>query len=599
MGVSTEPQVLGYVEKVVRIPDVILVDLGRDDRYALLLSNISGSYQLWSLDLHDGSMREVSHGNERVTYADLSPDSKTVAFTRDFGGSEHHQFFLAPITGGREEVQVLELDGIRVFDFEWSPAGGEIAFTGSTREANFLWSLDVEAKSYRPLFRCEGWVFSSNWSRDSKRLAVSAKTTKEPKSSELVILHREGEEVDVYTPKQGSENSSPKWHPKEERLLFKTDAKGHHDLAIYDHGARTHTYLNLSSLGMDFPNYGWTHDGEGIWFVAARNGRTKLYMLHHNEPPIELPTPTGTISNIKLNHKDCFFIYSWSSLSRPPQIMKLDLTTGQSSELYRPPYDPNIPLGVAEFLSYRSFDGLEIPAYMVFTHGTKEPRPCVVWPHGGPWWEVADAWNPAIQALSVGGFHVFCPNFRGSTGYGAEFERMNIRDPGGGDLQDVVYGARHVLNSGLVDDGKIAIAGASYGGFMTFIAMTKAPEIWKAGAAIVGVTDWKEMYELSDAAFRAFIEELLGKPEENPDLFHDRSPINFVHQIKSPILIWHRANDSRCPLKPVERFAQKLEELGKPYELHVVEDEGHGPQKTDNLVRQYTYVVAFLLKKLS
>jgi dipeptidyl aminopeptidase/acylaminoacyl peptidase len=598
MRVSSEPKVLEYVEKVIRIPDVILVDLARDDRHALLLSNISGSYQLWSLDLHDRRMKEVSHGNERVTYADLSPDSKTVAFTRDFGGSERHQFFLTPITGEEEEAQLSEFDGIRVFDFEWSPDGREIAFTGCTREANFLWSLDVKTKSYRPLFRCEGRVLSSSWSRDSKRLAVSARTTKEPRSSELVIVEREGEQVDVYTPKRGSENSSPKWHPREERLLFKTDAKGYHDLAVYDYSARTHTYLNLSSLGMDFPNFGWTHDGEGVWFVAARNGRTKLYMLHKNEPPSELPTPTGTITNIKLSHQDSFFIYSWSSLSKPPQIMRLDLTKGQSSVLYQPPYDPNIPLGVAEFLTYRSFDGLEIPAYMVYAHGTKEPRPCVVWPHGGPWWEVADAWNPAIQAIAVGGFHVFCPNFRGSTGYGAEFERMNIKDPGGGDLQDVVYGARYVLNSGYVKNGKIAIVGASYGGFMTFMAMTKAPEIWKAGAAIVGVTDWKEMYELSDAAFRAFIEELLGKPEENPDLFRDRSPINFVHQIRSPILIWHRANDSRCPLKPVERFAQKLEELRKPYEFHVVEGEGHGPQKTDNLARQYTYIVAFLLKNL-
>ena len=106
------------------------------------------------------------------------------------------------------------------------------------------------------------------------------------------------------------------------------------------------------------------------------------------------------------------------------------------------------------------------------------------------------------------------------------------------------------------------------------------------------------MYELSDAAFRSFIEELLGKPEENPELFYDRSPINFVHQIKSPILIWHRANDSRCPLQPIEKFVQKLKELRKPHEFYVVEAEGHGPQKTENLVKQYKHVVAFLVKNL-
>lgn len=86
---------------------------------------------------------------------------------------------------------------------------------------------------------------------------------------------------------------------------------------------------------------------------------------------------------------------------------------------------------------------------------------------------------------------------------------------------------------------------------MTFLAMTRAQDLWKAGAAIVGVCDSKEMYYLSDAAFKEFVVELLGKPDENASLCRDRSAINFISQINAPILTWHRANDSRCPLQPV------------------------------------------------
>ncbi|MGQ9530458.1 MAG: prolyl oligopeptidase family serine peptidase [Candidatus Bathycorpusculaceae bacterium] len=592
-------RILNDVEKVLRIPDLTLVDVSKNGRFALFLSNISGSYQLWSIDMQKSSTNQVSHGDQRVTFAEISPESKSVVFSRDFGGAERHQLFLVPISGQVQEEQISKLEDVRVFDFAWSPAGKEIVLTGSTFEANFLWLFDVKSRNYKMLYKSKGWIFSPQWSKDSQKLVASAKTTDKPRSAELLLLNIKNKKAEVYTPKLGSENTSPKWHPNKDQILFKTNAFGFYDLAIYDINSKSLTCLDLSKFGGDLPFFDWTKDGKALWFVAAKNGRTKLYFQKIGDKPVELQLPNGRISNIKLDQTGSLFIFSWSSLSQPPMISKLNIKTKALETVYKPSYDESIPLGKAEFLTYKSFDGLEIPSFMLFAKGSKKPKPCIVWPHGGPWWEVADEWNAAIQALCVGGFHVFCPNFRGSTGYGSEFERMNIKDPGGGDLKDIVFGVKFLMNSGFVEDEKVAIAGASYGGFMTFLAMTKVPDLWKAGAAIVGVTDWKEMYELSDAAFRSFIEELLGKPEENPKLFRDRSAINFVHQIKSPILIWHRANDSRCPLKPIERFIEKLKELKKPYEFHVVEDEGHGPQKIDNLVKQYRYVVAFMLKHLS
>jgi len=594
-----EPKILETVETVLRIPDLILVDLSKNGKFALFLSNMSGSYQLWSNDMQKDNINQISHGDQRVAFAGISPNSERIVFSRDFGGAERHQLFLAPITGQVKEEQISKLQDIRVFDFAWSLSGREITFTGSTAEANFLWLYNVESRNYKPLYKNKDMITSPDWSKDSEKIVASAKTTDNPRSAELLILNMADKKPKVYTPKLGSENTSPKWHPQKDQILFKTNAQGVYDLAIYDEASEAVTYLNLSKLGRDFPYHGWTHDGKAVWFVAAKNGRTKLYLQKLGEKPTELLIPTGTISNIKLDQADEFFIFSWSSLSQPSMLSKLNLKARKLTTIYKHQYDEKTPLGKARFFTYKSFDGLKIPTYMVFHRGSKKPKPCIIWPHGGPWWEVADQWNPAIQALCVGGFHVFCPNFRGSTGYGSQFERMNIKDPGGGDLQDIIFGVKYLLDSGFVDDAKIAIAGASYGGFMTFLAMTKFPDIWKAGAAMVGVTDWKEMYELSDAAFRSFIEELLGKPEENQKLFRDRSAINFVNQIKSPILIWHRANDSRCPLKPIERFVEKLKELGKDYEFHVVKDEGHGFQKTDNLVRQYKHVVAFLLKHLT
>ena len=113
----------------------------------------------------------------------------------------------------------------------------------------------------------------------------------------------------------------------------------------------------------------------------------------------------------------------------------------------------------------------------------------MLWIHGGPAWEVADVWNPAIQSFLVAGYTLFAPNIRGSTGYGVEFQNLNIHDCGGADLKDVEEAAKYLKSRPDVDPSKIALVGASYGGFMTFLATTKIPDYWSAGAAIVGITD--------------------------------------------------------------------------------------------------------------
>lgn len=116
-------KILSYVEEVIRIPDTVFVDLSKDGKFAVFLSNSSGSYQLWSLNLATLDVKQISHGDERVTFAEISPDCKTVVLSRDFGGAERHQFFSAPLTGEREEEQISKLRDIRVFDLAWSLRG--------------------------------------------------------------------------------------------------------------------------------------------------------------------------------------------------------------------------------------------------------------------------------------------------------------------------------------------------------------------------------------------------------------------------------------------------------------------------------------------
>src|SRR5436309_15957728 len=116
-------------------------------------------------------------------------------------------------------------------------------------------------------------------------------------------------------------------------------------------------------------------------------------------------------------------------------------------------------------------------------------RPFVLCIHGGPAWEVPDAWNPAIQSFLVAGYALFAPNIRGSTGYGVEFQNLNIHDCGGAALKDVEEAAKYLRTRPEVDSSRIALVGASYGGSMTFLGTTKLPDYLAEATASVGLTD--------------------------------------------------------------------------------------------------------------
>jgi len=605
----TEPVLVSprlvYVDRVIGIPDIELLDLSKDGKTALALSNKTGSYQLAAVDVRGGLLRQVSHGKERVAWARISNDSETVCFSRDFGGKEEHQLFTVPLVDGGEEEQLTQLSGTRVNDFNWSNGDDRLAVAGATKEVNGLWTVDLSDGSHTEIYRNRHWIFNPEWSKNDSTVAVSAKTTEHPTALEIVLLSSEGDgEPVVYTPKQDSENTIGGWHPSEPWILFKTDARDRYELAVYKTDSQELSYLKGRELGVDFPVFGWMPDGKSVYYLATNTGRTRLYVeqVEGSGPPSEVPLPEGYHagflgSSLRVDRSGEHFVFSWSSLSSPTTLSRYDIGTRRVETLHE--HFTDLPLGRAEPVVYNSFDGRPIHGWFLKPPRMEGKRPCVLWIHGGPAWEVADAWNPAIQSFLVAGYTLFAPNIRGSTGYGVEFQNLNIHDCGGADLKDVEEAAKYLRTRPEVDASKIALVGASYGGFMTFLATTKIPDYWAAAAAIVGITDWKEMYELSDAAFKSFIERYFGKPEENPDLYYDRSATNFAQNLKAPLLIWHRGNDSRCPLVPVQKYADKLRDLGNDVEMNVVWDEGHGFQKTENLARQYRAVIEFLDKKLA
>src|SRR5947209_15472046 len=168
---------------------------------------------------------------------------------------------------------------------------------------------------------------------------------------------------------------------------------------------------------------------------------------------------------------------------------------------------------------------------------------------------------------------------------------MAIKDWGGADLQDIVAGREYLADLAFVDSDRIAIFGGSYGGFMTYIAVTKAPEAWKAGVAWVGITDLTAMYEESMPHFKYFLQEQMGDPTINAELWADRSAANFAERMQAKLLIVHGVNDPRCPITQARLFRDRLlaagKQEGRDFEYVELREEGHGSADQEQRLRAF------------
>lgn len=170
---------------------------------------------------------------------------------------------------------------------------------------------------------------------------------------------------------------------------------------------------------------------------------------------------------------------------------------------------------------------------------------------------------------------------KGSTGYGLAFELANHKDLGGGDLQDEVYAARFMSDTGYVSAKRIGITGGSYGGYMTLMAIGKTPGLWTAAVEEYGIINWFTMYQHEDPSLQAYQKSIIGDPVHDRKVYEDDSPITFIRQAKTPLLVLQGDNDIRVPKEEAEQIVDILEKAGTVVAAHYYPNEGHGFAKRE------------------
>jgi dipeptidyl aminopeptidase/acylaminoacyl peptidase len=391
---------------------------------------------------------------------------------------------------------------------------------------------------------------------------------------------------------------SASWFPDGRRVLFVAEAESYRRLGIWsmdeesvrwilDDPARNIEYSFVPPNGGPVVVVGIEQAGVRASLLDVQRG-TETWLQHAR----------GNL--IPLAQSDDHWICTYYDALHPVDLVRYDAEDGEPASFTGLTGRTSIGaerLVAAEDFRWRSVDGIAIQGWLYRTPGEKLGT--IVLVHGGPTSHAEDRFNAQIQYLASRGFDVLAPNYRGSTGFGLPFQASIKQDGWGGrEQEDIRCGIEALIDANVAEPGRVGVTGTSYGGYSAWWAITHfEPEIVAAAAPICGMTDLALDYYATRPDLRPYSEEMMGgSPEDVPDRYSERSPINFVKNIKGDLLIVQGSNDPNVTPDNVHAVTKALQEHGIRYELITFEDEGHGITRPKNLRVLYPRLAAFFLK---
>jgi len=258
------------------------------------------------------------------------------------------------------------------------------------------------------------------------------------------------------------------------------------------------------------------------------------------------------------------------------------------------------PLPVQKPISFTTRDGLTVHGYLTLPQGVQASKlPTVLFVHGGPW--ARDFWADGQQALFFAnrGYAVLQVNYRGSAGYGRNFQEKAIGEFAGKMHDDLIDGVDWLISQGVADPRKVAIYGASYGGYAALVGMTFTPEKFACGIDFVGPSDLARLLETAPPYWelgKTWWYRFVGDPNR-PDqrkVMDAKSPLFKGDQVNKPLLVLHGVNDPRVKFEQSRLMVEAMRKAGKNVEFVVFKGDGHGNQKWSNNLKLYRKAEDFL-----
>ena len=578
--------------------------------------------RIWKVSVVDGatSAHQLTFGEQGDTQPMWSPDQRHISFlsARGTGENVKAQLYVMRADGGEAWRLTDAKEGVT--DYAWAPDSARIAYTSvdartadeeaqqkrrddaQVFESDFryaqLWVVDLTSKEATQITEgADFTVIRPEWSPDGTRLVFQGSRTTMQRDTrhDLYIANVASKSVEKINTSAGA-HRAPEWSPDGRTIAYLVRAADEapvdvddttprvvqqQSLMLYDVATKTSRDVT-GNLAVAPEPVTWSADSSTLYFASGTRAWSEAWSLSIASGEFSQLTSGRVIQLHSISHDGTALAGIVSSSKAPFEVFVSDAEFGSPKVLTDTnPQARSFAIGETEVFTWNSSDGMEIEGVLLKPVGYQpgQQYPLLVVAHGGPASAYIDGYRvgglEGGQALAGEGWAVFYPNPRGSTNYGNAFLSANVRDWGGGDYRDIMTGVDALIARGITDPDRMAHIGWSYGGYMTAWVVSQTSR-FKAAMVGAGLTNLWSMYGTNDIP-NSLVNYFGGNPSrETMPLYLDRSALYHIHNVTTPTLLLHGAQDVRVPPGQSSEMFRALRERGVPTELVLYPREGHG-----------------------
>ena len=603
-------------------PEISGAQISPDGKFIAFIKPFKGTRNIWvkaAGEPFDKAKPITADTKRPVRQYFWSRDAKYVLYVQDQLGDENFNVYAvdpaaAPPAGADVPVarNLTEAKGARAEIFQVSKVDPDVIFVGlNDRDAAWhdVYRLKISTGE-RSLVRkntdrISGWEFDL---KDNIRLALR---TTDKGDTEVLRVDSDGFKK-IYDCTVLETCGTVRFHKDGQRVYLLTN-KGDSDLnrlALMDVASGKDELVEADPKGrVDFGSpifsdvtdelIGTTYNDERVRIYW----RDKVFEADYKWLQSKLPNADVSLGSSTLDEQK--WIVSARSDVEPGTTYLFDRKAKTLTPQYKI-FDklPRAALSPMKAITYKSSDGLDIPAFLTLPKGfPSKGLPLVVMPHGGPWARDSWGYQPYTQFLANRGYAVLQPNFRGSTGYGKKFLNAGNKEWGQKMQDDITWGVKHLVAEGIADPKRVGIFGGSYGGYATLAGVAFTPDVYAAAVAYVAPSNLITLLESIPPyweAGRVIFHVRMGDPNtaEGKAQLERQSPLNSASKIKTPLMVVQGANDPRVKKAESDQIVIALRDRGFPVEYIVAPDEGHGFARPVNNMAMFAELEKFFAQHL-
>ncbi len=580
---------------------------------------------LWIASISNPAPVQLTNGEKGETSPQWSPDGTRIAFLADRGAADAkngNQIWLIRANGG--EAEKLTAEDNAISEFRWSPDGKRIAFiTRDTpkdkaerekrKKDKFdaivvdtdytyarLWTIELADKSKKRLTDGAASAASPRWSPDSRSIAyVQSKIgTQESSFSGLIadrntdiyVVNADGGAARQLTSSPGPD-ADPMWSPDGSQIAYVSQADPNSwadksNIMIVSASGGTPRNLTAQLPDSAGANLTWSPDGSSLYWDAEEGVRHQILRMNVSGGPAAHVTQGETMyADFDLSRDGDRIACTVDTGNAPPDIWALDVKgSGKTRISHANPQIDEFAVSRSELVKWKGPDDFDVEGWLTLPldYESGKHYPLILSIHGGPYGANSARFDARAQIFAAHGYAVLAPNPRGSTGYGVKFEQADVGDWGGKDFRDLMAGVDTLVAKGIADPNKLLVMGGSYGGFMTFWTITQTNR-FKAAIGHAGISDWYSFFGQSDIPGLMFYG-FGGNPWKAAATYRKYSPMTYVQNVKTPILITHGEQDRRVPIQQAEEYYRALKSNGVDVVFIRFPREGHGIQEPNHQI---------------